>query len=139
LPVAWPAELPLPGRGGLIRVKSEDVEFPKERRGGAQERLRDEIARNRRLLLPPPRPCGTNDDNDPNAARDAHHIQPLALGGRDADENLCALDADRYQRGHPRLNNQVEFLDVYEVECNYCTPRLNEHSAGQTYFIRGRK
>jgi hypothetical protein len=139
LPVAWPAELPLPAGAGLIRVKGEDVEFPKEKRGAAQERLRKEIARRRRLLLPPPRPCDTNVDNDPNAPRDAHHKQPLALGGRDADENVCALDADLHQVGHPRLNNQVEFLDVYEEECNYCSPRVNDHPAGQTYFIRGRK
>lgn len=140
LPISWPQELPLPlGPVRLVRVKDEDVAFPKERRGGAQARLRDEIAANRQRLLPPPRPCDPDGELDPNEPRDAHHRHPLALGGRDADENLCALEAVAHQRGHPRLNSQVEHFDEYQRECCYCTPNINDHPAGQDYFIAGSK
>ena len=139
LPLAWPLELPLPGSGRLIRVKDEDVSFPKERRGGAQARLAREIAENRRRLLPPPRPCNPSPDLDPNEPRDAHHRHPLALGGRDADENLCSLEAAAHQTGHPRLANQIEFFDVHRQQCCYCSPNINLHPAGQEYFIQGRK
>lgn len=139
LPIAWPLQLPLPGAGRLIRVKDEDVSFPKERRGGAQARLAQEIAENRRRLLPPPRPCDPTADQDPNEPRDAHHRHPLALGGRDADENLCSLGAADHQTGHPRLANQSEFADIYHDQCCYCSANINLHNAGQEYFIQSRK
>ena len=139
LPLAWPLELPLPGFERLVRVKNEDVDFPKERRGGAQARLQKEIAENRSRLLPPPRPCFPVEGADPNEPRDAHHRHPLALGGLDADNNLCSLEADAHQTGHPRLANQIEFLDEHRRECCYCSPNINLHPAGQDYFIQGRK
>jgi Na+-transporting methylmalonyl-CoA/oxaloacetate decarboxylase gamma subunit len=139
LSLGWPAELPLPGPGRLIRVKDEDVSFPKERRGGAQARLSQEIAENRRRLLPPPRPCDPAKEADPNEPRDAHHRHPLALGGRDADENLCSLEAVAHQSGHPRLADQAEFADEYRRECCYCSANINLHPAGQEYIIHGRK
>jgi len=99
--------------------------------------MQEEIRRARERLVPPPRPC-FEDDAEPNAPYDAHHAHPLYLGGEDADYNLCALRADRHQKGHPRLDNQSGHLDEY-MECRICSPLLSRHPVGQTYEITGEK
>jgi hypothetical protein len=111
-------------------------------RGVAQVMLAQEIA-NSRGRRPPPRPCfnALEKQHDPllwNAPYDAHHIHPLGLGGLDTAANVCALEAHQHQAGHPRLNNQTEFLDEY-MRCGVTSGFLNNHPAGQTYYIAGEK
>ena len=135
LPISWPAELPYPEPMFrlLQRTPSADVEWLGIGRAEEQTRLAREIREARNRLLPPPRPCDP-DDAEPNAPYDAHHRHPLYLGGEEADWNLCALRADRHQRGHPRLDNQTEHLAEY-MEHGICSPFLRLHPAYQQYRI----
>jgi len=141
LPISWPTELPIPstiGARGLIRMSRGDREWEGIDRGPEQARLRGEIDAARRRLIPPPQPC-FGDDAEPNTPFDAHHIQPLYLGGEDAQFNLCALETGRHIiRGHPRLDNQREHETEY-LECGICSPMLSRHPIGQTYEIVGSK
>jgi hypothetical protein len=143
LPILWPEELPMPDPWGLIRTPGAMRD--EENLGGrglAQAMLAEEIA-NSRGRRPPPRPCfnALEKQHDPllwNAPYDAHHIHPLGLGGVDVPANVCALEAHQHQAGHPRLNNQTAFLDEY-MRCGVTSGYLNNHPAGQTYYIAGTK
>jgi hypothetical protein len=139
LPIYWPAKLlPEPNSPrSLIRTPAGDRVWEGIDRGPEQRRFAQEIAANRHRLIPPPKPCFSQ-DSEPNAPYDAHHKHPLFLGGEDAYYNLCALRADRHQLGHPALNNQTALLPQYE-ECGICSGYLTKHPAGQTYYIAGEK
>jgi hypothetical protein len=139
LPISWPTQFPLPTVSPrlLVRTSAVDREWEGIDRGSAQRRMQEEIRLARNSLVPPPSPCFTDDD-EPNAPYDAHHAHPLYLGGEDAEFNLCALRADRHQRGHPRLDNQAGHLPEY-LECGVCSPFLSRHPVGQTYHIVGSK
>jgi hypothetical protein len=135
LPISWPVELPYPEPmiRMLQRVPSADVEWQGIGRAEDQSQLAREIREARNRLVPPPRPCDP-DDAEPNAPYDAHHRHPLYLGGEEAEWNLCALRADRHQRGHPRLDNQTEHLEEY-MEHGICSPYLRFHPPYQQYRI----
>lgn len=142
LPISWPRQLPLPVGADLVRSQS-DVrdEDGLGGRGSAQRQMNEEIAEARRRRLPPPRPCDPAvelDDTRWNSPFDAHHIHPLFLGGIDTRGNLCALETDLHQRGHPLLANQPEHLDEY-LACRICSANLFQHPRRQEYFIAGRK
>ncbi|WP_167088122.1 eCIS core domain-containing protein [Massilia frigida] len=140
LPVLWPSELPLPPDFALIRTPSDVREAEGlGDRGPAQARFSAEIAYARTRHVPPPDPCDPmvlHDESRWNAPYDAHHIHPLYLGGFDVRANLCALETHLHQLGHPRLDNQSSFLDVY-MECGICSASLKHHPAYQTYYIAG--
>jgi hypothetical protein len=142
LPVLWPSELPYPPEFALTRTPSDIREAEGlGDRGPAQARFSAEIAYARTRHVPPPRPCDPmvlHDESRWNAPYDAHHIHPLYLGGFDVRANLCALETHFHQLGHPRLDNQSSFLDVY-MECGICSASLKNHPAYQTYYIAGTK
>ena len=139
LPIRWPTNLPLPPDRTLRRTSRGEREWEGIDRGAEQRRMSEEIADNRRRGIPPPDPC-FRDDAEPNAPYDAHHAQPLYLGGEDARYNLCALRADRHQNGHPQLDNQISQLDhPIWFACKVCEGFLRNHSVGQVYEIEGPK
>jgi hypothetical protein len=145
LPIKWPSFLPYPDDPtGLVRTPGDFREDEAMGgRGPEQRRMNDQIvaARRGRVLMPPPRPCDpavTGDESRWNTPYDAHHRHPLFLGGFDVRDNLCALEADLHQRGHPLLNNQMEFLPDY-MEEGICSGYLTHHPALQTYMIVGEK
>jgi hypothetical protein len=135
LPISWPVQLPLPTTTPrlLMRVTSVEREWEGIDRAAEQSRLSREIRRARERLVPPPQPCFDN-DAEPNAPYDAHHVHPLYLNGEEAEWNLCALRADLHQRGHPSLNNQTAHLEEYR-ECGICSGYLSHHPVGQQYVI----
>lgn len=135
LPISWPAELPDPEPTSrpLQRTPSADLEWLGIGRGEEQSNLARQIREARESLVPPPSPCFP-EDADPNAPYDAHHRHPLYLGGEDAAWNLCALRADRHQAGHPRLDNQSEYLEEY-IRHGICSPFLRLHPAYQQYVV----
>ncbi|MBV8629789.1 MAG: DUF4157 domain-containing protein, partial [Silvibacterium sp.] len=138
LPVSWPSELPHPiGPRMLVRTTALDREWEGVERGEPQRRMQEQIREARARLVPPPHPC-FDDDTEPNAPYDAHHAHPMYLGGEDAEFNVCALRADRHQRGHPRLDNQAEHADEY-LACGVCSTKLSQHPSGQAYVIVGEK
>jgi hypothetical protein len=114
-----------------------DLEWEGIERGAAQARMQREIRENRARLIPPPQACFPGQD-DPNTPFDAHHSQPLYLGGEDALYNLCAVETGRHMLGHRRLDNQIEHIQEYE-ECGIHTPILSRHPIGQEYIILGSK
>jgi hypothetical protein len=144
LPVTWPAQLPRPASAMVIRSRKNTGEVVADDRGVAQAQLRDEIRANQDAARDPdpkvragarvPQPCDVNRDNDPNGIYDAHHIIPIYLGGVDSRENLCALETELHQKGHPKLDNQLAHLFEYE-QCGYCTASLSRHCADQEYDI----
>jgi len=143
LPIHWPEELPLPDDADDLARTPASVREAEGvgDRGRAQARLHEEIVRARQQGVPPPSPCDPDVEWDPyrwNAPFDAHHKHPLYLGGVDAAANLCALEADLHQRGHPRLDDQTDFLPVYE-QCGICSGRLSLHPEYQYYVIVGTK
>jgi hypothetical protein len=145
LPIKWPSFLPYPDDPtGLVRTPGDLREDEAMGgRGPEQRRMYNQIvaARQGRRLMPPPRPCDPaveRDESRWNTPYDAHHRHPLFLGGFDVPANLCALEADLHQRGHPLLNNQMEFLPDY-MEEGICSGYLTHHPALQTYMIVGEK
>jgi hypothetical protein len=134
LPISWPVELPYPrGPRMLRRTPSVEREWEGIDRAADQSRLAREINRARAANVPPPMPCDES-DAEPNARYHAHHRHPLYLGGEEAPWNLCALEAGRHERGHPRLNNQLEHLPEYQ-ECGLRSGYLSHHPAGQEYDV----
>jgi hypothetical protein len=147
LPINWPRELP-ETEGELKRLYNEtdaqEVEAAEER-GGDQRKLADKIRKARELTrdqnrptLPEPLCFDDLEHKDPNSIYDAHHKKPLFLGGKEEEINLCALFRGYHERGHQKLNNQVENLDTYLLN-GICSPLLYDHPEGQTYEIVGYK
>jgi len=139
LPIAWPVELPEIAFSMrlLVRTPSAGLEWYADERSAPQRQLQQEINRSRDALLPVPSPC-SGFDIDPNTPCDAHHIQPLYLGGEESEYNLCALETLTHHRGHSRLDNQTGFLDVYE-QYGICSPFLSRHPEGQMYEVVAEK
>jgi hypothetical protein len=141
LPIVWPAELPLPGEGGLERVSRSDDDWFSPRRGSDQAGLADQIRRAREqtkagVPTPPPRPCFA-DDADPYELYHAHHRHPLFLGGWEDTTNLCALKDARHKDGHRLLTNQIFMFmtDSTWRSCRMCSSVLTKHGVGQQYEI----
>ncbi len=147
LPIKWPRELPDHigiGEPGLERKyhdsDAEEVEGA-EQRGRPQSELAKKIKEARELTrdqkrptLPEPLCFDDLEHKDPNAIYDAHHIQPLYLGGKEQEYNLCALRQEYHGPGHPKLNDQKEFLDMYLLS-GICSSFLYDHPEGQKYTI----
>ena len=146
LPIRWPEELPRPeDEFGLVRTPGDvRAEEALEGRGSVHRKFAEEIeeARLGRLLMPPPQPCDPaveHDDSRWNTLYDAHHIHPLFLSGAaEARSNLCALEHNLHERGHPRLYDQSDLLDIY-MQCGICSGNLRQHPAYQAYYIWGTK
>ncbi len=148
LPVAWPAgELPVPEFARPFRRQSRgEREWEGiDRNEGNQRRMAEENRRRRESYREAPwaspddpqyqpvNPC-YDDDTDPNAIYNAHHTQPLYLGGGDEVYNLCSVENRRHERGHVRLDDQKEYLDVYR-RCGVTSGALKFHPVGQEYFL----
>jgi uncharacterized protein DUF4157 len=157
LPIEWPRELPPYGEVGLfggfmfdelLRRTSSDLREAEglgDPRGRKQTALSDEIKATQDEFrttedptLQVPRPCDEN-EVDPNAVYDAHHIHPIYLGGFDVSDNLCALRQDIHQKGHPKLDDQTNLFDVYSAECGMCSGYLRDHPDEQLYYVSDRK
>jgi Domain of unknown function (DUF4157) len=139
LPIRWPRKLPLPPESPPLQRRGSG-EWDGDDRGPAQRRMQEEIRRNRDRGIPPPSPC-FDDDAEPNAPYDAHHMQPLYLNGKDQEFNLCALETGRHQRGHAELDDQRDMVDSDPIwiACKVKEGRLRFHPVGQMYEIQGRK
>ncbi len=137
LPIRWPADLPPPG-GELVRVRSgaEEAEVEADDRGAAQRRMREHIDdwRAGREVAPPL--CHAT-DFEAFLRYDAHHRHPLYLGGRDQQYNLCALETDRHQRGHRRLEDQREMAGHHPVwlACRVRQRLLRFHPVNQRFHV----
>jgi hypothetical protein len=137
LPIRWPIELPLP-ESELVRVRSgaEESEVEADDRGAAQRRLREHIEawRAGREVAPPL--CHAADFEE-FLRYDAHHRHPLYLGGRDQAHNLCALETDRHQRGHRRLEDQRVMAEHHPVwlACRARQRYLRYQPANQHFHV----
>jgi hypothetical protein len=143
LPIDWPSELPVPADGLPLRRnrnKDSENEWDGDERGAEQRKMQKEIKRRRDrcrkegLCEPPPQPC-SDEDHDPNAVYDAHHIHPMYLGGKDQQHNLCSCETGRHQSGHRKLDNQRSRAasDPIWNACGITEPRLNKHATNQHY------
>ena len=140
LPIKWPRNLPLPAdRRPLVRTPSGDWNLAPERRSTPQQDLYNAIVEARRKNVLPPRLCFK--DAEPNTPFDAHHIQPLFLGGAEDKVNLCSLFIDHHQIGHRQLLDQSSMVnsDPAWKACKITKSNLKDHPGGQEYDIRGRK
>ena len=140
LPIKWPRNLPLPAdRRPLVRTPSGDWNLAPERRSTPQQDLYNAIVEARRKNVLPPRLCFK--DAEPNTPFDAHHIQPLFLGGAEDKVNLCSLFIDHHQIGHRPLLDQSSMVnsDPAWKACKITKSNLKDHPGGQEYDIRGRK
>lgn len=77
--------------------------------------MAEKNAANKQAHVPPENPC-FDDEQEPNAPYDAHHIHPLYLNGEEVKENLCSVETGRHKEGHGRLNYQVMHREEY-AEC----------------------
>lgn len=140
LPIEWPNKLPLPAaRRPLERTPSGDWNLAPEKRSAPQRNLHDAIVEARSKNVLPPRLCFK--DVEPNTPFDAHHIQPLFLGGAEDKVNLCSLFIDNHQIGHRQLFDQSNMVrsDPVWNACKITKSNLKDHPGGQEYAIRGRK
>lgn len=144
LPIVWPVDqLPLPNPE-LVRTKGDLREVLGTDRGPNQEKFAACIRQWRRD------PRGMDLEHScpgrgyyqegllPSENIDAHHIEPLYLGGGDDWEgNLSAIEVMRHREGHRLLDNQKEMFDHDPTWLmnNVCSPRLSEHPIDQEYYI----
>ncbi len=135
LPITWPAgDLPTPEDSArtLYRTPGGYLEWLGIGRGAAQRRMAEHNATNRQALVPPENPC-FDDEAEPNAPYDAHHVHPLYLNGEEAEWNLCSVETGRHMRGHRRLDFQWMHAEEY-AKCGL-PPSLRYHPFGQEYEI----
>jgi hypothetical protein len=137
LSISWPRQLPRPEEDVTLRRTPGDLRDTEalRDRGNVQRRFAARIRAAREEGRPPERPCFQDEYHmEENAIYDAHHIQPLMLGGEDIPGNLCALRHEYHERGHPYLNDQREHLDEY-LRCRICSGYLTAHPQEQEYEI----
>ncbi len=137
LPISWPRELPTPV-DKLVRTGKGGKYWEGNERGPLQKELQNEIKENRKDGLPPPNPCFKDfAHQDPFNHFDAHHIQPIFLGGDDLESNLCALFWKWHETGHEKLRYQHEWEHEYEKQG--LPIDLYKHKDYTSYYIAGKK